>query len=445
MDSALLVHRLHFAFTATFHYLFPQLTMGLALLIVVLKTLALRTGEELYNNAARFWGRIFGISFVMGVVTGIPMEFQFGTNWSHFSRFAGGVIGQTLAMEGMFAFFLESAFLGLFLYGEKRLTPRQHWWSAFAVFFGSWLSGFFIIATDAWMQNPVGYEKAADGSVQLASFWDLVLNPWAWWQYAHNMSGAAVTGSFVMASIGAFYVLGKDRREYGKIFLRVGVVAALIFSVLQLFPTGDAQGKMVATHQPVTLAAMEALFESGPGAPLIIIGQPNVEERRIDNPFIVPKMLSFLTYREWEAQVKGLDAFPQQLWPDNILLVYYSYHIMVGLGTIFIAITVLAALLLWRGTLFDSKWMLWILLLSLPFPFIANTAGWMTAELGRQPWLVYGLMMTRDGYSKTVSAGNGTFTLLGFLGMYTVVAILFLFLVRREIEAGPAAQPAAGH
>jgi cytochrome d ubiquinol oxidase subunit I len=445
MDSALLVHRLHFAFTVTFHYLFPQLTMGLALLIVVLKTMALRTGDELYDRSARFWARIFGISFVMGVVTGIPMEFQFGTNWSHFSRFAGGVIGQTLAMEGMFAFFLESAFLGLFLYGEKRLTPRQHWWAAFAVFFGSWLSGFFIIATDAWMQNPVGYEKAADGSVQLASFWDLVLNPWAWWQYAHNMGGAAVTGSFVMASIGAFYVLGREHREYGKVFLRVGVISALIFSVLQLFPTGDGQGKMVATHQPVTLAAMEALFESSPGAPLVILGQPNVEEKRIDNPLIVPKMLSFLTYREWEAQVKGLDAFPQQLWPDNILLVYYSYHIMVGLGTIFIAITILAALYLWRGKLFESKFMLWVLVLTLPFPFIANTAGWMTAELGRQPWLVYGLMLTRDGYSKTVSAGNGTFTLLGFLGMYTVLAILFLFLVRREIEAGPSATHAAGH
>ena len=243
MDSALLVHRLHFAFTVTFHYLFPQLTMGLAPLIVILKTLGLRRNDEAYHQAARFWARIFGINFVMGVVTGIPMEFQFGTNWSHFSRFAGGVIGQTLAMEGMFAFFLESAFLGLFLYGEKRLSPRVHWWSAVAVFLGSWLSGFFIIATDAWMQHPVGYFKATDGSVQLSSFWALVLNPWAWWQYAHNMSGAVITGAFVMASIGAFYLLWGKFVEYGRIFVRVGVVAGLIFSVLQLFPTGDGQGR----------------------------------------------------------------------------------------------------------------------------------------------------------------------------------------------------------
>jgi len=445
MDSALLIHRLHFAFTVTFHYLFPQLTMGLAPLIVILKTLALRRNDETYNQAARFWARIFGINFVIGVVTGIPMEFQFGTNWAVFSRFAGGVIGQTLAMEGMFAFFLESAFLGLFLYGEKRLSPRAHWWSAVAVFLGSWLSGFFIIVTDAWMQHPVGYAKAADGSVQLSSFWELVLNPWAWWQYAHNMSGAVITGAFVMASVGAFYLLWGKFQEHGKIFVRVGVIAGLISSVTQLFPTGDGQGVLIAKHQPVTLAAMEALFESGPGAPLVLIGQPDIAQRRIDNPLIIPKMLSFLTYRAWEAEVRGLNAFPPDMWPDNIPLLYFSYHIMVGLGTIFIAVMVIAARLLWRGKLFSARWMLWILLLSLPFPYIANTAGWITAEIGRQPWLVYGLMRTSSGYSHMVSAGNGWFTFLGFLGMYMVLGILFLFLVRREIENGPAAETAASH
>ncbi len=444
-SSALLVHRLHFAFTVTFHYLFPQLTMGLAPLIVVLKTFAIRRDNESYNRAARFWARIFGINFVLGVVTGIPMEFQFGTNWSHFSRFAGGVIGQTLAMEGMFAFFLESAFLGLFLYGEKRLGPRGHWWSAVAVFFGSWLSGFFIIATDAWMQHPVGYTKAADGSAQLSSFWALVLNPWAWWQYAHNMSGTVITGAFVMASVGAFYLLWGKFVEYGRIFVRVGVIAALISSVLQVFPTGDGQGRMVALDQPLTLAAMEALFESQPGAPVVLIGQPDMQARKIDNPIEVPRALSFLTYRAWKAEVKGLNAFPEEQWPSNIELLYYSYHIMVGLGTLFIAIAVLAVILLKGGRLFSSRWMLWVLLLTLPFPYIANTAGWMTAELGRQPWLVYSLMRTADGYSKTVSAGNGLFTLLGFMGMYTVLGILFLFLVRREIERGPEAEVEAGH
>ncbi|MGO8797433.1 MAG: cytochrome ubiquinol oxidase subunit I [Candidatus Sulfotelmatobacter sp.] len=437
MDSALLVHRIHFAFTITFHYLFPQLTMGLAPLIVILEWIGLRRNDEAYHQAARFWAKIFGINFLLGVVTGIPMEFQFGTNWSHFSRFAGGVIGQTLAMEGVFAFFLESAFLGLFLYGAKRMSPRAHWWTAVAVFLGSWLSGFFIIATDAWMQHPVGYAKAADGSLQLSSFWELMLNPWAWWQYAHNMCGAVITGTVVMASVGAFYLLWGKFETYGRIFIRMGVIAGLIASVLQLFPTGDGQGRMIALHQPVTLAAMEALFKGQPGAPLVIIGQPDVDAKKIDNPLVVPDALSFLTYRAWKADVKGLDAFPPDLWPQNVSLLYYSYHIMVGLGTMFIAIMVVAAFLLWRGILFSARWMLWILLLALPFPYIANTAGWITAELGRQPWLVYGLMRTADGYSKMVSAGNAMFTLLGFMGLYTVLGILFLFLVRREIEHGP--------
>lgn len=418
--------------------------MGLAPLIVALKTLALRRNDETYNKAARFWARIFGINFAIGVVTGIPLEFQFGTNWSHFSRFAGGVIGQTLAMEGVFAFFLESAFLGLFLYGEKRLGPRGHWWAAVAVFLGSWISGFFIIVTDAWMQHPVGY-NITNGSAQLSSFWGLILNPWAWWQYAHNMSGAVITGSFVMASVGAFYLLWGKFEDYGHTFVRVGVFAALISSFLQIFPTGDGQGRMLAFHQPVTLAAMEALFQTQPGAPIVLIGQPNVEDHKIDNPIAVPNALSFLTYRRWKAEVKGLDAFPLDQWPPNIELLYFSYHIMVGLGTLFIAVAAVAAFLLWRGKLFGSRWMLWILLLMLPFPYIANTAGWMTAELGRQPWLVYSLMRTADGYSKTVSAGNGIFTLLGFMGMYMVLGILFLFLVRREIERGPEAEVATAH
>ena len=219
--------------------------MGLAPLIVVLKTLALRTGNEVYNQAARFWAKIFGINFIMGVVTGIPMEFQFGTNWSHFSRVTGGVIGQPLVMEGVFSFFLESAFLGLFLYGEKRLGPRGHWWSALLVFLGSWLSGFFIIVTDAWMQHPVAYERMADGGYQVSSFWGLLFNPWALLQYAHNMSGAVITAAFVMSAVGAYYLVEEKFVEYGRIFVRLGVITGLVFCILQIFPTGDAQGKLV--------------------------------------------------------------------------------------------------------------------------------------------------------------------------------------------------------
>ncbi|HTZ47524.1 MAG TPA: cytochrome ubiquinol oxidase subunit I [Verrucomicrobiae bacterium] len=444
MGSALDIHRLHFAFTVTFHYLFPQLTMGLALLIVVLKTMSLRTDDEHYNRAARFWAKIFAINFAIGVVTGIPMEFQFGTNWAEFSRAAGGVIGQPLAMEGIFSFFLESTFLGLFLFGEKRLGRMGHWVAAVLVFIGSWLSGYLIVATDAWMQHPVGYSILPNGEIALASFWALILNPWALAQYAHNMLGAVQTGCFVMAAIGAFYVLSKRELFYGKTFVRIGVTVGVIAAVLQLFPTGDIQGKMVADHQPITLAAMEGLFVSQEGAPLAVLGQPNVQHRKLDNPLEVPSMLSFLTYREWKAHVRGLDSFPESDWPDTIELLYYSYHIMVGLGTIFIAVMGLAAILLWRGKLYESRWMLWLLMLCAPLPYIANTAGWLTAELGRQPWLIYGVMRTAHGYSTRVAAGNVWFTLLGFMGMYTLLAILWLFLVYREIEQGPESEIAPG-
>ena len=345
----------------------------------------------------------------------------------------------------MFAFFLESAFLGLLLYGEKRLGPWAHWWSAVAVFLGSWLSGFFIIATDAWMQHPVGYAKAADGSLQLSSFWALVLNPWAWWQYAHNMSGAVITGAFVMASVGAFYLLWGKFEAHARIFVRLGVVAGLIFSVLQLFPTGDGQGVLIAHNQPVTLAAMEALFESQPGAPVVLIGQPNVDQRRIDNPLIIPDALSFLTYRAWKAEVKGPERLPRRSMAVEhcTALLQLPHH--GGNGHDLYRRLGGRDGLLWRGKLFSSRWMLWMLLLMLPFPYIANTAGWITAELGRQPWLVFGLMRTADGYSKTVSAGNGIFTLLGFMGMYTMLGILFLFLVRQEVEQGPEAAATSEH
>jgi len=432
-----LIHRLQFAFTVTFHYLFPQLTMGLALLIVVIKTVALRTGDQEWDRAARFWGRIFGINFIMGVVTGIPMEFEFGTNWARFARLSGGVIGQPLAMEGVFSFFLESAFLGLFLYGEKTLSRKLHWFSSVMVFVGSWISGFFIIVTDAWMQHPVAYERLPDGQFQVLSFWQLLLNPWGLLQYMHNMTGAEITGAFVMCAVGAFYQLEGRKENYGGIFLRVGVVAGLIASVLIIFPTGDLHGKYVARNQPAAIAAMEGLFKTETGAGMVLIGQPNEETGQIDNPIVVNNVLSFLIYGTTKAEVSGLDSIPRDQWPTALPLLYYAYHIMAGLGTWFLLLMLVAALFLWRKRLDKARWLLWALLLSFPLPYIANIAGWMTAELGRQPWLIYGLMRTSEGYSNTVSAGNGLFTLLGFMGLYAVLGLLFTVLVYREISLGP--------
>jgi len=340
-------------------------------------------------------------------------------------------------MEGVFSFFLESTFLGLLIFGEKRLGAWLHWLAAVLVFAGSWLSGFFIIATDAWMQNPVGYAVGHDGQILLRSFRELIFNPWVFWQYLHNMTGAVVTASFVMAAVGAFYLLTDKHDAYGRTFVHVGVTAGFFATLLMIFPTGDGQAKMIANQQPATLAAMEGLFETAEGAPLAQIGQPDTDNRKLDNPLLIPRALSFLTYRRWGAQVKGLNAFPENIWPDNIPLLYFSYHIMVGLGTIFIAVMTLSMIQLLRQKLFDTRLLLWILMLMFLFPYIATTAGWITAEVGRQPWLIYGLMRTAEGPSPRVSAGNGLFTLLGFMGMYALLAILFLFLIYREIEHGP--------
>jgi len=436
-DDGLLWHRVQFAFTVTYHYLFPQLTMGLALLIVIFKSVALRRGDERYNEVARFWVRIFGLNFAMGVVTGIPLEFQFGTNWARFSNYAGEVIGQTLAMEGVFAFFLESAFLGLLLFGEKRLGPRGHLAAAVALLFGSWLSGYFIIATNAFMQHPVGYRVGAGGTLQLADFWTFVFNRWAIWQYAHNMMASVVTASFVVCAIGAYWSLMGLHTEHAKICLKVGVVAGLISTILVAFPTGDRHGRLVADHQPVTLAAMEGLFESGPDAELAIIGQPNVKSRKLENPIVVPGVLSFLAYGSFGSTVKGLNDFPEKEWPQSVELLYYSYHIMVGLGTIFILVMAVAAFLLWRGKLQQARPMLWVLMLGIPFPYIATTAGWWTAELGRQPWVVHQMMRTAEAGSEQVNTGNVVFSTLGFVGLYLVLGMFFLSQVVRQIARGP--------
>ena len=436
MEADIIYDRLQFAITVIFHYLFPQLTMGLALLILYFKTRAFWFREDHFNGTARFWIKIFGLSFAFGVVTGIPMEFQFGTNWAKFSNFAGGVIGTTLAMEGLFAFFLESFFLGILLFGE-RFGARVHWIAALMLFLGSWLSGYFIIATNAWMQHPVGFTVDPNGGVRLESFSELLANPWIVWQYPHNMVAAVATGSFVMAAVGAFYQLSGIYLSYARTFLKTGVVAGAIASLLLLFPTGHGSSLQVFEYQPITGAAFEGLFKTEQGAGLVIFGQPDMETLTLDNPLILPGMLSFLVYKHFGAELKGLEAFPREEWPDNIPLLYYSYHVMVGLGSIFVAVMMIAVFMLWREKLFQAKWLLWIIMLCAPFPYIANTAGWMTAELGRQPWLIYGVLRITDGASPLVSSGNSLFTLIGFVGMYFFLGLLFLFLFFGVVHRGP--------
>jgi cytochrome d ubiquinol oxidase subunit I len=462
VSSHVTVDRWQFTLTVMFHYLFPILTMGLALFIVWLETVSFlgrdrrrfpafrKSAEEraAHHHAAHFWARVFALNFAVGVVTGIPLEFQFGTNWAAFSNFAGGVIGQTLAMEGTFAFFAESVFVGIFLWGRGRVSPRVHWLSAVMVWIGSWVSGFFIIATNAWMQHPVAY-GLEHGRAQLDSFWGLLTNPWLGWEYLHNMSGAAITGAFLLAAGGAFYTLLGRHLQFARICLTVGVVGALVFCLLQIYPTGDRQARQVSRYQPSSFAAAEGLFQTEKGAPLVIIGNPDTTRRTLDSSIEMPHFLSFLTSRRWDATVRGLNDIPVNRWPNSVPLVYYAYHIMVGLGTILLLIAVAGVLLLWRGRLFTARPMLWALMLAFPFTYIANLAGWTVAETGRQPWVVFDLQRTSAGASpdKSVPAGTGIFTLLGFTGLYILIGILYVFLQARVFSRGPeeveAGEPAA--
>ncbi len=438
METMVLFDRLQFAFAISFHYIFPQLTMGLSLLIVFFKWRYLRTNLDKYNNADKFFMKIFAVNFTMGVITGVPMEFQFGTNWAKFSELTGGVIGQTLAMEGMFSFFLESSFLVLFIFGEKLIGQKFHFLTAFLVFLGSWASGVFIIATNSWMQHPVGYEILENGKYVLKNFSAIFSNTWLIPAFLHNQFASLTTSSFVVASIGAFYLLRNKNHEYGKLFLKTGVIFGFISSLLLIFPTGDWNAKNVVKYQPASFAAMEGLFETEKdGTEIILIGQPNMVEKKIDNKIAVPKVLSFLTHKNWNAKILGMDQFKKEELPDNIPLLYYSYHMMVGLGTIFIGVMGLALFFLYKKKLYNIKPLLWCIMLLVPFPYIANILGWFVAELGRQPYLVYGLLKTSIGASPTVSSGNTLFTLLGFMGLYLLLGLLFLILIGETIKQGP--------
>ncbi len=435
MDPVL-ADRLQFAFTIMFHYLFPIGTMGLAPFLAAYTWKAARHRDEESGRIARFWTKIFAMNFAAGVVSGIPMEFQFGTNWAEFSRRSGAVVGQPLAMESMFAFFLESIFLGVLLYRREGLPTMFTAWSAVLVCAGAWLSGFFIVATNAWMQHPVGYSLGSDGIIRLESIWALLSSPFLGWQFAHVLTGALLAGGFIVAGVGAYYLLSQREERAGRQFVSAGSIVVLIFALLAVFPTGDRNSGDVTKYQPVKLAAMEGLFATTRGAPLAILGMPDIGAHHLIDPIFVPDILSFLAYGNFNANVKGLDAYARELWPP-VELTYYAYHVMVGLGTIFAGVAALAVAFLPFGRLWKARWLLWLLMLLMPFPYIANEAGWVVSEVGRQPWIIYGLMQTARGGSPTVGAGETIFTLIGFAGMYFLLGVLFLYLVLREIGLGP--------
>lgn len=428
--------RLQFAITIMFHYLYPPLSIGLGVVMVILEGLYLKTKEESYKRFAKFWTRIFALTFAMGVSTGIVMEFEFGTNWSHYSRYVGDVFGSALAAEGLFAFFLESGFLSILLFGWDRVGPKMHFFSTLMVALGAHFSAVWIVVANSWMQTPAGYHIVGEGltaRAEIIDFWAMVFNPSSMVRLAHTIVGCWLAGAFLVISVAAYYILKKRHPRFSNTSLKVALWLAAISCLLQLY-LGDLSAKIVAKYQPAKLAAMEGVFETKKGAAVYLFGIPDEESKRVVG-LGIPNMLSLLTYGDPEAIVEGLDRVDREDWP-RVSVVFQSYHLMLYTWGAMLFFSVSALYMLWKNRL-KNRWFLRGLVCSVALPQIANQAGWITAEVGRYPWIVYNLLRISEGLSRSVTAGQ----ILGSLIMFTVVYILlfalFIFLLDHKIKVGP--------
>ncbi|MCM2314748.1 MAG: cytochrome ubiquinol oxidase subunit I [Thermoanaerobaculia bacterium] len=433
--DAVLLARLQFAITIMFHFLFPPISMGLALLIVIIETMRVRTGNDLYRRMSDFWLKIFAVNFVVGVATGIVMEFQFGTNWASYSRFVGDIFGAPLAAEGVLAFFLESGFLGLLLFGRKKMSSAMRWIAAFMVWLGTTLSAFWILVANSWMQTPAGY-TIVGGRAELTDFAAAVFNPSMIQRFTHTLASAWVCGAFVMIGIAAWLMLRGRGSDVARASLRIGIMVGVVSCFLVML-TGDQHAKQVARTQEAKFAAMEGLYSTRPGAPLILFSLPPTQEGPREGPeLVITNFTSFLAFGNFQAPVKGLDEFPREEWPP-IALTFLSFHNMVILGNVMLLEVLVGAWLLWRGKLDHSRRWLRIMLWSIPLPTLAIQFGWAAAEIGRQPWIVYGVMKTSDGVSKVVSAPEILFSTILFSLIYALLGALWIFLLHREVDHGP--------
>lgn len=437
MDPVLLA-RIQFGLTAAFHFLYPPVTIGLAWLIVYIGWRYLRTADPENETMMAFWIKLFAMLFAVGVATGITMEFQFGTNWSTYSRFVGDIFGSPLAAEGVFAFFLESTFLGVLIFGRRRVSRGFYWFSTLMVAVGSTLSAFWIIVANSWQQTPTAYRIVGEGAfrrAELTNFLAAVFNPSTLPRYTHTVVASILTGAFFMAGISAWYLLKGRHQEFARRSLHIGLVAAAVASLL-IVVTGHFHSEQVGLTQPAKMAAFEGLFRTEQGAGLVIWGFPDVANQTVHLRIAVPRLLSFLLHFDPNATVAGLDQFPKEDWPP-VELAFYPYHLMVLLGGWFILISWLGLLLGKRR--FTNRTFLWALLLSLPLPWLSLELGWMAAELGRQPWAVYGLLRTRDAVSVVVPAEQVLATIILFVLIYSALLALLIFLLVREIRQGPRA------
>lgn len=435
--SAEILARIQFAFTIAFHYIYPPLSIGLGLIMVIFKGLYLKTGDEKYDVLTRFWTRIFALTFGLGVATGIVMEFEFGTNWATYSRYVGDIFGSALAAEGIFAFALESGFLGVVLFGWNKVKPKVHFLAMLGVFLGSMFSAVWIVIANSWQQTPAGYHVVGEGleaRAEITDFWQMVFNPSSLSRIVHVWQGAFLAGAFLVLSVHAWYILKGKYVKISQTAFKIALVVATLVSLSQLL-SGHRSAEIVAEHQPAKLAAMEGHFRTEP-ADLYLLGWVNASEQKVYGVKI-PCALSYMVHQDFKAPVKGLDAFPPDEIPGQVNAVFQFYHIMVGIGIFLILLTLYAVFLLYKGTLFQKKWLMMIFVWSVLLPQIANQAGWFAAEMGRQPWVVYQLLRTSDAFSKSVTANQIWFALILFTLIYSLLLVLFLYLLNKKIQHGP--------
>ncbi|EAZ96178.1 putative cytochrome bd-I oxidase subunit I [Flavobacteria bacterium BAL38] len=437
MDVEILA-RIQFAFTIAFHYIYPPLSIGIGLIMVIMEGLYLKTGNKEYEVLTRFWLKIFAITFGIGVATGIIMEFEFGTNWAVYSRYVGDIFGSALAAEGLFAFGLESTFLGILIFGWNRVSPKVHFISTIGVFFGSMFSAVWIVVANSWQQTPAGYHIVGEGlsaRAEVTDFWAMVFNPSSVDRIIHTWQGAFLAGAFLVLSVHAYYIRKGRYVELSKRAFKIALVVATVVSFSQLL-SGHSSADGVAKNQPAKLAAMEGHYEKSAPADLYLLGWVDNENQKVTG-LGLPGGLSFLVHQDFEAPITGLNTFPEEDRPRQVNAVFQFYHIMISIGMFLIALTLYASFLWWKGKLFETKWIMWIFSFSVILPQIANQVGWFAAEMGRQPWIVYGHLRTSEGFSQEVSANQIVFSLVLFTVVYTLLLLLFLYSLNKKIKHGP--------
>jgi cytochrome d ubiquinol oxidase subunit I len=437
--DVLTLSRLQFTLTISFHYIYPPLSIGLGVMLVIIEAIWLKTGNPLYHQMARFWTKVFALTFAIGVATGIVMEFEFGTNWATYSRYVGDVFGSALAAEGIFAFFLESGFLALLLFGWDKVGRKMHFFATCMVCLGAHFSAIWIVVANSFMQTPAGFHIVGEGMkarAEITDFGAMVFSPSSMDRLFHTVCGAWQAGAFLVVSVSAWYLLKQRHEAFARASLRVGLVVGLLASLLQLV-SGHSSAQGVAKNQPVKLAAFEGLYETTPHAPLAIFGWVDEKNEQVIGPKI-PGLLSFLAHSDLATPVAGLkEAAPDPKNRPPINATFQLFHVMVAVGFGMILIASLGFLYFWRGSLFDKRWMLWLLLLSVLGPQIANQAGWFAAEVGRQPWIVQGLLRTSEGLSAVVKANTVLSSIILFSAVYVLLFAVFIYLLNDKIQHGP--------